>query len=34
MDDIEKVFNGRFKEQRTSDLSWTPVTDEQVPRPR
>ncbi|XP_036949723.1 semaphorin-6D-like isoform X2 [Acanthopagrus latus] len=34
MDDIEKVFNGKFKEQRTSDLSWTPVPDEQVPRPR
>ncbi|KAM6899682.1 semaphorin-6D-like [Xenentodon cancila] len=34
MDDIEKVFNGKFKEQRTSDSSWTPVTDEQVPRPR
>ncbi|KAM3858085.1 semaphorin-6D-like [Diretmus argenteus] len=34
MDDIEKVFNGKFKEQRTSDSSWTPVADEQVPRPR
>ncbi|XP_041867514.1 semaphorin-6D-like [Melanotaenia boesemani] len=34
MDDIEKVFNGKFKEQRTSDSSWTPVSDEQVPRPR
>lgn len=34
MDDIEKVFNGKFKEQRTSDLSWTPVPNEQVPRPR
>uniref|UniRef100_A0A7N8YHK4 Semaphorin-6D-like n=1 Tax=Mastacembelus armatus TaxID=205130 RepID=A0A7N8YHK4_9TELE len=34
MDDIEKVFNGKFKEQRTSDSSWTPVPDEQVPRPR
>ncbi|XP_039675573.1 semaphorin-6D-like [Perca fluviatilis] len=34
MDDIEKVFNGKFKEQRTGDSSWTPVLDEQVPRPR
>ncbi|XP_075931743.1 semaphorin-6C-like [Anarhichas minor] len=34
MDNIEKVFNGKFKEQRTSDSSWTPVPDEQVPRPR
>ncbi|XP_035038184.2 semaphorin-6D isoform X2 [Hippoglossus stenolepis] len=34
MDDIEKVFNGKFKEQRTSDSSWTPIPDEQVPRPR
>ncbi|XP_034016334.1 semaphorin-6D-like isoform X2 [Thalassophryne amazonica] len=34
MDDIEKVFNGKFKEQRTSDSSWTPVPDDQVPRPR
>ncbi|XP_010787564.1 semaphorin-6D-like [Notothenia coriiceps] len=34
MDDIESVFNGKFKEQRTSDSSWTPVPEEQVPRPR
>uniref|UniRef100_A0A8C8DZJ2 Sema domain, transmembrane domain (TM), and cytoplasmic domain, (semaphorin) 6Ca n=1 Tax=Oryzias sinensis TaxID=183150 RepID=A0A8C8DZJ2_9TELE len=34
MDDIERVFNGKFKEQRTSDSSWTPVPEEQVPRPR
>uniref|UniRef100_A0A8D3C997 Sema domain-containing protein n=1 Tax=Scophthalmus maximus TaxID=52904 RepID=A0A8D3C997_SCOMX len=34
MDDIEKVFNGKFKEQRTSDSSWTPVPADQVPRPR
>ncbi|KAF7644427.1 hypothetical protein LDENG_00222130 [Lucifuga dentata] len=34
MDDIEKVFNGKFKEQRTSDSSWTPIPDEQVPMPR
>nr|XP_057902814.1 semaphorin-6D-like [Doryrhamphus excisus] len=34
MDDVEKVFDGRFKEQRNSDSSWTTVPDEQVPRPR
>lgn len=34
MDDIEKVFNRKFKEQRTSDLSWTPVAEELVPQPR
>ncbi|KAF3834416.1 hypothetical protein F7725_025620 [Dissostichus mawsoni] len=34
MDDIESVFDGKFKEQRTSDSSWTPVPEEQVPRPR
>uniref|UniRef100_A0A3P8X0Y0 Sema domain, transmembrane domain (TM), and cytoplasmic domain, (semaphorin) 6Ca n=1 Tax=Cynoglossus semilaevis TaxID=244447 RepID=A0A3P8X0Y0_CYNSE len=34
MDDIENVFSGKFKEQRVSDSSWTPVSDDQVPRPR
>lgn len=34
MEDIENVFNRRFKEQRTTDLSWTPVADELVPQPR
>lgn len=34
MEDVEQVFSGKFKEQRSSDLSWTPVPDEQVPRPR
>ncbi|XP_056154024.1 semaphorin-6D-like [Lampris incognitus] len=34
MDDIERVFNGKFKEQRNSDSCWTPVPDDQVPRPR
>ncbi len=34
MDDIEKVFNGRFKEQRNSESAWTPVPDEMVPKPR
>uniref|UniRef100_A0A4W5NE55 Sema domain, transmembrane domain (TM), and cytoplasmic domain, (semaphorin) 6Ca n=1 Tax=Hucho hucho TaxID=62062 RepID=A0A4W5NE55_9TELE len=34
MDDIEKAFNGKFKEQKTSDSAWTPVPEEQVPKPR
>ncbi|XP_071380454.1 sema domain, transmembrane domain (TM), and cytoplasmic domain, (semaphorin) 6C isoform X1 [Centroberyx affinis] len=34
MDDIEKAFNGKFKEQRNSESAWTPVPDEQVPKPR
>uniref|UniRef100_A0A8C1EVV0 Semaphorin 6Cb n=1 Tax=Cyprinus carpio carpio TaxID=630221 RepID=A0A8C1EVV0_CYPCA len=34
MDDIEKAFNGKFKEQRNSELAWTPVPDEMVPKPR
>ncbi|XP_043972500.1 sema domain, transmembrane domain (TM), and cytoplasmic domain, (semaphorin) 6E isoform X1 [Gambusia affinis] len=34
MDDIEKAFNGKFKEQRNSESAWTPVLEEQVPKPR
>ncbi|MFT7811238.1 semaphorin-6D-like isoform X1 [Arapaima gigas] len=34
MDDIERVFNGRFKEQRSSESVWTAVPEEQVPKPR
>ncbi|XP_067093693.1 sema domain, transmembrane domain (TM), and cytoplasmic domain, (semaphorin) 6C isoform X1 [Osmerus mordax] len=34
MDDIEKSFSGKFKEQRTSESAWTPVPEEQVPTPR
>uniref|UniRef100_A0A674EMB2 Semaphorin 6Cb n=1 Tax=Salmo trutta TaxID=8032 RepID=A0A674EMB2_SALTR len=34
MDDIEKAFNGKFKEQRNSESTWTPVLEEQVPKPR
>uniref|UniRef100_A0A8C7H6I6 Semaphorin 6Cb n=1 Tax=Oncorhynchus kisutch TaxID=8019 RepID=A0A8C7H6I6_ONCKI len=34
MDDIEKAFNGKFKEQRNSESTWTPVPEEQVPKPR
>lgn len=34
MDEVEKAFAGRFKEQRSSESVWTPVPDEQVPTPR
>uniref|UniRef100_A0A3B3R3W9 Semaphorin 6C n=1 Tax=Paramormyrops kingsleyae TaxID=1676925 RepID=A0A3B3R3W9_9TELE len=34
MDDIERVFNGRFKEQKSSESAWTPVPEDQVPKPR
>ena len=34
MDDIEKAFNGKFKEQRNSESAWSPVPEEQVPKPR
>ncbi|XP_053128263.1 semaphorin-6D isoform X8 [Hemicordylus capensis] len=34
MDDIEKVFKGRFKEQKTPDSVWTAVPEDKVPRPR
>ncbi|KAG7474569.1 semaphorin-6D-like isoform X1 [Solea senegalensis] len=34
MDDIEKAFSGKFKEQRNSESAWTPVSEDQVPKPR
>lgn len=34
LDDIERVFNGKFKEQKNSDSMWTAVPEEQVPKPR
>ncbi|XP_030049375.1 semaphorin-6A isoform X2 [Microcaecilia unicolor] len=34
MTDIANVFTGRFKEQKSSDSTWTPVPDERVPKPR
>ncbi|XP_028296742.1 semaphorin-6D-like [Gouania willdenowi] len=34
MEDLEAVFNGRFKEQRSSDWSWSAVPEETLPRPR
>ncbi|CAK6977164.1 sema domain%2C transmembrane domain (TM), and cytoplasmic domain, (semaphorin) 6D, like [Scomber scombrus] len=34
MADIEKVFLGRFKEQKTPDSVWTPYPEEKLPKPR
>ncbi|KAJ8247850.1 hypothetical protein GJAV_G00251220 [Gymnothorax javanicus] len=34
MADIEKVFRGRFKEQRTPDSVWTAFPEERLPKPR
>uniref|UniRef100_A0A3Q2ZZW7 Semaphorin 6D n=1 Tax=Kryptolebias marmoratus TaxID=37003 RepID=A0A3Q2ZZW7_KRYMA len=34
MADIEKVFSGRFKEQKTPDSVWTPFPEEKLPKPR
>lgn len=34
MADIEKVFFGRFKEQKTPDSVWTPFPEEKLPKPR
>ncbi|XP_028257231.1 semaphorin-6D isoform X3 [Parambassis ranga] len=34
MADIEKVFQGRFKEQKTPDSVWTPYPEEKLPKPR
>ncbi|XP_072440353.1 semaphorin-6A isoform X2 [Chiloscyllium punctatum] len=34
MEDIATVFIGRFKEQKSSDSTWTPVPEDRVPKPR
>ncbi|XP_035020722.2 sema domain, transmembrane domain (TM), and cytoplasmic domain, (semaphorin) 6D, like isoform X2 [Hippoglossus stenolepis] len=34
MADIEKVFWGRFKEQKTPDSVWTAYPEEKLPKPR
>ncbi|XP_070693610.1 semaphorin-6D isoform X3 [Pempheris klunzingeri] len=34
MADIEKVFWGRFKEQKTPDSVWTPFAEDKLPKPR
>lgn len=34
LDDIERGFEGKFKEQRSVDGAWTPVSEDRVPSPR
>ncbi|XP_006861460.1 PREDICTED: semaphorin-6C isoform X2 [Chrysochloris asiatica] len=34
LDDIERGFDGKFKEQRSLDGAWTPVSEDRVPSPR
>ncbi|XP_067839101.1 semaphorin-6A isoform X4 [Heptranchias perlo] len=34
MGDIAIVFTGRFKEQKSSDSTWTPVPEDRIPKPR
>ncbi|MGH0174880.1 UNVERIFIED_CONTAM: hypothetical protein FKN15_068873 [Acipenser sinensis] len=34
MEQLDRVFQGRFKEQKSPESIWTPVPDEAVPRPR
>ncbi|XP_063803059.1 semaphorin-6C isoform X2 [Pseudophryne corroboree] len=34
MEDIERVFNGKYKEQKTTESAWTPILEEKVPTPR
>ncbi|XP_061679193.1 semaphorin-6D-like isoform X2 [Syngnathoides biaculeatus] len=34
MDDVEKAFSGKFKEQRAGDAPWTAVPEDAVPSPR
>ncbi|XP_063173203.1 semaphorin-6C isoform X2 [Candoia aspera] len=34
MDEVERVFNGKFKEQKNADAGWTPISEDRVPKPR
>ncbi|EMP27983.1 Semaphorin-6D [Chelonia mydas] len=34
LDDIERAFTGKFKEQKNADSAWTAVPEEKVPKPR
>ncbi|KAM9242484.1 semaphorin-6C [Dugong dugon] len=34
LEDIERGFEGKFKEQRSLDGAWTPVSEDRVPSPR
>lgn len=34
MEQLARVFDGRFKEQKSPESIWTPVPDEVIPKPR
>ncbi|XP_012585453.1 PREDICTED: semaphorin-6C, partial [Condylura cristata] len=34
LEDVERGFEGKFKEQRSADGAWTPVSEDRVPSPR
>lgn len=34
MEQLASVFDGRFKEQKSSESIWTPVAEEVIPKPR
>ncbi|XP_048374785.1 semaphorin-6C [Sphaerodactylus townsendi] len=34
MDEVERVFSGKFKEQKNADSAWSPIPEEKVPKPR
>lgn len=34
MNQVAAVFEGRFREQKSPEAIWTPVPEDQVPRPR
>lgn len=34
LEDIQKAFEGKFKEQATSSSAWLPVLSNRVPEPR
>lgn len=34
MTQVAAVFEGRFREQKSPESIWTPVPEDQVPRPR
>ncbi|XP_058491634.1 semaphorin-6A isoform X2 [Solea solea] len=34
MAEVANTFTGRFKEQKSSDSTWTPFPDDKVPKPR
>ncbi|XP_077175996.1 semaphorin-6C isoform X2 [Paroedura picta] len=34
MDEVERVFSGKFKEQKNADAAWTPIPEDKVPKPR